>query len=102
MQTNSRWCKRLTACAKPVLIVVAVLPVALAILGCGGDSSRYTPPPATIIRALDTVTPSPTPTGETPSPTLPQQAPTLSPTEDYPVPVVTPSSPRTPEAYPGK
>jgi len=72
----------------------------------GEDSDGYTPPPATIIRAADTATPTATPTPTLPtkelSPTPSPQAGTVSPTEGYPAPAITPSQPGTPEAYPAK
>jgi len=68
----------------------------------GEDSGDYTPPPATIIRAADTATPTPTVPTEDLSPTPSPQAGTVIPPEGYPVPATTPSQPGTPEAYPAK
>ena len=104
MLTDSTPCKCLAACARRVLIVLVLLPVALLTLAaCDGEASGgYTPPPATIIRASDTMTPSPTATEKAASPTPPQQVVTPGPTEGYPAPVITPRSAGTPEVYPGK
>lgn len=104
MVTGGSSRKWVMAYGRRVLAGLALLAAVTGTLAAcdGEDSDGYTPPPATIIRAADTATPTPTlPTKEV-SPTPSPQAGTVSPTEGYPAPAITPSQPGTPEAYPAK
>ena len=96
--------KGVMAYGRRVLVGLVLLAAVTGTLAAcdGEDSDGYAPPPATIIRASDTVAPTPTVPTEELSPTPSPQAGTVSPTEGYPVPVITPSQPGTPEAYPAK
>jgi len=82
---------------------VAFLPVVtVALAACESeDASRYTPPPATIIRASDTITPIPTTAKSVATPPA-QEKPAVTHTESYPAPAASPSLSRTPEGYPSK
>jgi hypothetical protein len=97
-----------------VLYIAMLTMGAFLLMGCGQEES-YTPPPATIIRATEEVSPTvamreeaePSPTATSPSmpPTRPP-APTAppSPTDSYPYPppVRTPRHTATPVVYPTK
>jgi hypothetical protein len=83
--------------------------VLLTCVACGGGGDEDFPPPATIIRASDGVTPTaveekapPTATALPLPPTIPLQPTAASPTEGYPIPAYTPNLSITPVVYPTK
>jgi hypothetical protein len=90
-----------------VFILLGLVLLTCVACGGGGDEN-FTPPPATIIRASDGVTPTmveekapPTATA-LPLPTSPPQPTVASPTEGYPIPAYTPDLSITPMVYPTK
>ena len=91
-----------------VTVAVTLLVLSCFMAACGrDDSDRFTPPPATIIRASDTVEPTataerlskPTDTRLLP-PTRPLVTPASAADRDYPLPQGTPQAPSTPVPYP--
>ena len=104
MLTGGSSRKGVMAYGRRVLVGLVLLAAVTGTLAAcdGEDSDGYTPPPATIIRATDTVTPTPTLPTEEVSPTPSPQAGTVSPTEGYPAPAIALPQPGTPEAYPAK
>jgi len=103
MMTRRSGSGRLGGWRRRAFLILVTLPMVLGVLAAceGKDADRYTPPPATIIRASDTLEPSTTPAQKAPSQGSPQPAGTVSSSEGYPEPVTTiPSA--TPEAYPAK
>jgi len=103
MLIDSSWCKRRRPYVRRFLVLLAFLPVVtLALAACESkDASDYTPPPATIIRASDTITPIPT-TDEGAATPPAREKPAATRPEDYPAPATTPSLHVTPEGYPSK
>lgn len=99
--------KRLTVYARRIIAIVALLPLVIAALAaCGGEDSRHTPPPATIIRASDTIAPTAAPAEKAASPQpstpQPQETGTTNPTEVYPPPIGGTPSSETPLPYPAE
>ena len=93
-------------------LAIALTLTALCVLAvaCGGDDADdFTPPPATIIRASDTMEPTapmqqvsePTETRPLP-PTRPPVTPVSATERDYPIPQGSPVATSTPMAYPTK
>ncbi len=76
---------------------------ALLLTGCGPAAS-HTPPPATVIRATEEISPTLAIEEEEPSPTPEPVSPTPASTEPYPYPPAasTPQEATTPVAYPTK
>ncbi|MFO7918997.1 MAG: hypothetical protein R6V13_13065 [Anaerolineae bacterium] len=88
-------------------IVASFILAALLLTGCG-QAADHTPPPATVIRATEEISPTMAIQEEpsaTATPEPPTPAPTESgPSEDYPYPPAagTPERTATPAAYPTK
>ena len=97
-----------------VLCIAMLMMGALLLAGCGQEES-YTPPPATIIRATEKVSPTvatekevePSSTATSPfrpptRPPAPTSAPSPTDSYPYPPPVRTPKHTATPVVYPTK
>jgi hypothetical protein len=97
-----------------LVLMLLILGISWVLCACGGGEERFTPPPATIIRASEgekvTFTPAPPAQGTaapqsqgvTAQPTVVAPASTAEPERSYPLPVVTPKESPTPVQYPAQ